>query len=162
MNVEPGQERARAPEKRSAPAQKFNGSGGSETGPAQELATLYPAARAIVIAGRSVEIKPCGIAQAGRIIDAGMPLYSMHAEGGASLLSLVEDEPQSIDALIVAATGFDGEWVASLEPLDKIDLVNEWLEVNGGFFFRRLLPKLARFGNAIASVLGVGRTSSTS
>jgi hypothetical protein len=162
MNQQPGEERERTPKARAAPTKKPNGAGTSGPALAEELATLFPAARTVTIAGRTVEIKPCGIAQAGRIIDAGMPLYALHVERGAELLSFIEEEPGAINALIVAATGFDAEWVTSLQPMDKIDLINEWLEVNGGFFFRRLVPRLARFGTAIAGILGAGRTSSTS
>lgn len=160
MNQQPGEARERTPKPRATTGKKSNGSGDAAISPGEELATLFPAARSVTVAGRTVEIKPCGIAQAGRIIDAGMPLYAIHVERGAELLSFIEEEPEAVNALIIAATGFDAEWVASLQPMDKIDLINEWLEVNGGFFFRRLVPKLARFGTAIAGILGVGRTSS--
>lgn len=163
MNQQPGQEQERPPPKaRAADPKKVNGADPPAVPPAKDLAILFPASRAVTIAGKTVEIKPCGLAQAGRIVDAGMPLYALHIEQGMELLAIIEDEPVSVNAMIVAATGFHAEWVASLEPMDKLDLINEWLEVNGGFFFRRQVPKLARFAIAIAGAFGAGRTSSTS
>jgi hypothetical protein len=102
-------------------------------GSAAELAALFPAPRSVVIAGRTIEIKRCGIAQGGRIIDAGAGLYA-RIQGGAEFLDLFEQFPSETSALIVAATGLPLEWVTGLDPVDQFALASEWMDVNAGFF----------------------------
>lgn len=128
---------------------------------AEELAALFPSPRTYTIAGRKVEIKPCGIAQAGRILDAGLPLYALHLKMGMELEEFLEDKPEETNALIVAATQFEPEWVAGLHALERQQIITAWLEVNGAFFFLRLLPERARLASVLASI-GGGRTSSIS
>lgn len=137
---------------------------GTPKTPAQELAVLFPHPRSVTIAGRVIEIKRCGLAQAGRLIDAAMPLY---VEAGGNLtqinaLAWFEDRPAEMNSIIVAATGLEAEWVAALDPLDKFAIASEWLDVNGAFFVQRLLPRFAVFMNAMAKMAGGGPTSSTS
>jgi hypothetical protein len=124
-----------------------------------ELATLFPAPRTITIAGRSIEIKRCGIAQAGRIIDAGSGLY-LQIESGAEFMDLFESDPDATSALIVAATGLDAAWVKSLDPLEQFELATAWMEVNAAFFVRRLLPSLARYRGALNAMFGDGQIAS--
>jgi hypothetical protein len=123
------------------------------------LATLFPAPRSVTIAGRPIEIKRCGIAQAGRIIDAGSGLY-LQIESGAEFMDLFESDPDATSALIVAATGLDSSWVKSLDPLEQFELATAWMEVNAAFFVRRLLPSLARYRGALNAMFGDGQISS--
>lgn len=128
---------------------------------AQELASLFPQPRALTVGGRQIEIHRVGIAQAGRIISAAMPVYN--ATGGdVDLLELFDSKPDEINAIIVAGTGAEATWVASLEPVDKFAIVTAWMEVNAAFFVQRLLPLMASFMKSMALIGGGGPTSSTS
>ena len=126
----------------------------------QELATLYPAPRHITVAGRTIEIKPCGISQAGRIIDAGLPLYQRTLDG-VEFPDLFDQFPDETCALLVAATGAPADWIAGLDPVEKFELAAAWMEANAAFFVRRLVPAIARFNRALTSINGDGPTSSS-
>ena len=124
-----------------------------------ELAVLYPAPRTVTIAGRAIEIKRCGISQAGRIIDTGAPLYQ-RVQDGADFPTMFEEFPDETSALVVAGTGLPLDWVRGLDPIDRFDLASAWMEVNAGFFVRRLLPSMARYWTAKGAMLGIGPISS--
>lgn len=128
---------------------------------AQELARLFPQPRTVTVGDRKLEIRQVGIAQAGRIISAAMPVYTATA-GDVDLLELFDTRPDEINAIIVAGTGADAAWVASLEPVDKFAIVTAWMEVNAAFFVQRLLPLMASFMQSMALISGGGPTSSTS
>ncbi len=132
---------------------------GPESAKVPELGTLYPAARLVTIAGRQVEIPACTLKRGGQVIDAGFPLWQK-LRSGATELTVVEDEPELANAVLIAATGLDAEWIASLDPIDKLHLAAAWLEQNADFFCLRLLPARFRLHLAIAGLIGDGRTAS--
>lgn len=126
-----------------------------------DLAALYPAPVTITIAGRPVRIERCTLRQGGRILDVGMRLYA-EMRDGESFLAVFEERHDETTALIVAATGLDAEWVDGLDAIDQFELASRWVEVNGRFFARRLLPNLMRMGQALRELRGDGPTSSPS
>lgn len=128
---------------------------------AKELAALSPAPQTIKVAGRTVEIKQCSIAQAGRIFDAGMPLY-LKSLSATDFLELFETDPETTSALVAVATDLEREFVDGLEPIDRFTIAAKWIEVNGAFFVQRLLPALSMFAVGLARIDGRGQNSSTS
>lgn len=127
--------------------------------PAHELADLFPVPRTVAIAGKSIEIKRCGMKQFGNIVSAYMPLYEATG-GNFDTMGVFEDYPDEMTDIVAAATGLEREWVAGLDPLEKFDLANQWLDVNGQFFVLRLLPSMAMHMVAMTKLGGVGQTSS--
>lgn len=133
--------------------------GGKDASQVSELATLFPAPRTFTIGGRELQIAPCTLRQAGRVLDLGLPLWATLREGDDPY-TLLEERPDETAALIVAAIDCDPAWAAALPAIDRAELVTAWLEVNAGFFFRRLVPMRARSGKALRAALGAGPTSS--
>lgn len=128
---------------------------------AQELATLFPAPRSITVAGRTLEIRRCTIAQGGRILDVGIPIWQrLAAADDADPLTLFDEHPEDALALLIAATGMSAETFAPFDAADRFAIASAWMEVNAGFFVRRLLPSLLKMRGAIASAFGGGPTSS--
>jgi hypothetical protein len=125
-----------------------------------ELAVLFPAPRNVTIADRVIEIKRCTIAQGGRLLDVGLPLWKRYGESGDDPVSIFETHPAEATALLHAATGAEIEWLATLDPVDQLALGAAWFEINAAFFVRRLFPSLLRMRLAIATAFGNGRTLS--
>lgn len=123
----------------------------------RELTDLYPAAKTATIAGRTIEIKRCTLAQGARIVELGFPLWASLGESG-DYWKLFDERPDEVAALIAAATGLDAAWIAGLEQIDRADLAAAWLEANADFFVRRLLPTMRRMGMAMQTLNGGGRT----
>jgi hypothetical protein len=129
---------------------------------ADELAILFPAERSITIAGRVVQIKRCGIAQSSRVRELGMPILQREdVDGGRSFEAFLADCPEEANALIVAATGLDAQWIAALNDEDRYELASQLAEVNGSFFAQVRLPQWARIHRGRMGLLGLGPMGSS-
>jgi hypothetical protein len=123
-----------------------------------ELALLFPAPRTVTIAGRVLELKPyASIAQSSRLRELGGPIMEREdVEGGRSLDVFLRECTDEANALIVAATDLDAQWIAGLSEDDRYDLVAHLVDILGPFIARVRLPQWARIHRGRMALLGLG------
>jgi hypothetical protein len=130
--------------------------------PADELAVLFPAPRTITIAGRVLELKPyASISQSARLRELGGPIMEREdVDGGRTLDAFLRECPEEANALIVAATDLDAQWIAGLSEDDRFELASHLIDLLGPFIARVRLPQWARIYRGRMALLGIGLTAS--
>jgi hypothetical protein len=129
---------------------------------ANELALLFPAPRTVTIAGRVLELKPyASIAQSSRLREIGGPIMEREdVPEGRTLDAFLRECVDEANALIVAATDLDAQWIAGLSEDDRFELTSHLIDLLGPFIARVRLPQWARIYRGRMALLGIGLTAS--
>lgn len=116
-----------------------------------ELATIFPAPRSIMLAGRLLEVRPFGLAHVQQFATFIQPAF---ADFRSYLASLDAASPDCISLVCAACDKADPEYVQSLSAIDRFILFNHILEVNEGVFTPALDREIDRCHRALNGLIG--------
>lgn len=124
-----------------------------------ELETLIPQPVEIEAGGEKLTLMPLTIGQLTRVMKALKPALA-DIQGEINITMLAAGHGETLLAAVSAATGKPVEWIDNLPPDEFIRLAGKLLEVNAGFFTRRVLPEITAAAEKIGKASGVGLTLS--
>lgn len=126
-----------------------------------ELGKLYPVAKSFDIAGTEVTIPAASIRHCTEVWQKAAILAVTADAEAANELIYADEHPKEFGDLLEFATKLDRAWIDSLDAFAKIELYQRYLEVNGAFFARRVLPAMLALQGEVNETFGVGLTRST-
>lgn len=108
---------------------------------------LLPKSLTVQVSGESITINRVTTEHVLGLVDVLFTVYKTLLESGGAMTipGLVAALPDAVFRILSVTTGKPVEFFRTAEdPIEILDIVEAWWEVNGDFFVNRLVPRLQK------------------